>query len=544
MFCRKGFFWRSDQREEVAAGDVWWTRHIDGPGRNVEGRIISLGGEGTMRKGWIVLLTVATVGLFALPAMAEVSFFGQARVIPTYYKDFDFNSNAADVSTLNEGGFTSGEHIRSELRLGWRAGGDKWKIMMIAESDMIWNKNNADRSYYTTPGVNPSGSTATQVGGTNSFPNAGAEFGIERAEFSYAFLPALEVFAGWNISAVDIGTGGLLYGDDHPIIGFRGKVTDAFKYQLAYLSIQNTPQITVSESTLARDWRAYFLKPEFTIAASGVKATLSPIVLYSDYHGVGSAASGASVISPTARTWYYGLEGIGQFGMIKPSFEVIWADGEFQTTPKVDISSWAAFVGVELAVNKAFNPYVAYRFTQGDDNRTDTSAEGFVGITDIGRFTPLMGMDGNILGENLASGASVFNSPLYSYAPERAGGGNVYGGISGAASGNNPGSQILAVGAKELDNFVKNLSYKTQIFFIEYDKTGNLVRGAGKPAGSVDKAVGTTFDLQGMYAFSPNFSLNGIFSMFAPGSGIKDQLAASASSTTAQLYTLNLLWTY
>ena len=503
-----------------------------------------------MRKGLLVLLTVVMVVAFALPAMAEVSFFGYARVIPTYYKDFDFNSNAADPPTLNEGGLTMGEHIRSELRLGWRAGGDKWKIMMIAESDMIWNKNNADRSMYTTPAVNPSGANATQLGGVNSITNAGAEFGIERAEFSYAFLPALELFAGWPISAVDIGTGGLLYGDDHPIIGFRGKITETIKYQIAYLSIQNTPQIGVSESSLARDWRAYFLKPDFTIAASGVKATLSPIVLYSDYHGVGSATGGASVIGPTARTWYYGLEGIGQFGMFKPSFEVIFADGEFQTTPKVNISSWAAFAALEVAVNKAFNPYVAYRYTQGDDNRGDTDAKGFVGITDIGRFTPLMGMDGNILGENFGG---PWNSPLYSYAPDRAGntaGGvagpaNLYGGISGVSSGNNPGEGILAIGAKgSLDNFVKDLSYKTQLFWINYDKTGNLRKGAGKPAGSVDKYVGTTFDLQGIYAFSPNFSMNGIFSWFVPGDGIKDQLSASASSTTAQLYTLNLLWTY
>ena len=103
-----------------------------------------------MRKGLIVLLTVVMVGMFALPAMADVSFFGYARVVPTYYSNFDFDKNKADVSTLNEGGFASGEHIRSELRLGWKAGGDKWKIMMIAESDMIWNKNNACL-LYTSP---------------------------------------------------------------------------------------------------------------------------------------------------------------------------------------------------------------------------------------------------------------------------------------------------------------------------------------------------------------------------------------------------------
>jgi hypothetical protein len=424
------------------------------------------------------------------------------------------------------GGFVSGEHIRGELRLGWKAGGDKWKVMMIAESDLIYNKNNADRSFYTSSQVPATGSAS-------AVPNAGAEFGIERAEFSYAFAPALELFTGWPISAVDIGTGGLLYGDDHPIIGFRGKISDMFKYQLVYISIQNSPVIGASASTLTGDWRAYFLKPDISFGVGNVKATVSPILLFSDNR------------SANAKILYYGVEGIGQFGMIKPSFEVIVADGEFRTTPTVDIKSLAAFAGVEVAVNKAFNPYVAVRYTKGDDKSSDTKAEGFVGITDIGRFTPLMGMDGNILGENLASGASLFNSPLYSYAPERAGGGRTYGGISNAGSGNNPGSQILAIGAKgSLDPFVKNLSYKTQLFLIRYDKTGNLVKGAGKPAGSVDKAAGITFDLQAMYAFSPNFSVNGIYSMFAPGDGIKDQLATTAASTTASLYTMNLVWTY
>jgi len=497
-----------------------------------------------MRKGLIVLLTLVVVGVFALPAMADVSFFGSARVVPTYYNNFDFDKNTADRPTLNEGGITGGEHIRGELRLGWKAGGDKWKISMIAESDLIYNKNNVDRSYYTAPAINPGvpSPNANQLGGVNSIPNAGAEFGIERAEFSYAFTPALELFTGWPISAVDIGTGGLLYGDDHPIIGFRGKLTDNIKYQLAYLSIQNTPIVNTPESSLARDWRAYFLKPEFTFGTASAKATLSPILLYSDFRGNGSGTAGASVISPTAKVFYYGLEGIGQFGMIKPSFEVIVSDGEFRNTPTTDIKSLAAFAGVELAVNKAFNPYVAVRYTKGDDNSGDTEAEGFVGITDIGRFTPLMGMDGNILGEHLGSGASLFNSPLYSYAPDRAVGGNLYGGISGGSSGNNPGSQILAVGAKgNLDDFVKNFSYKVQAFYIRYDKTGNLVKTGG---GSVDKYAGTTADVQLMYAFSPNFSTNYIFSAFVPGDGIKDQLPATADSTFASLHTLNLVWTY
>jgi hypothetical protein len=62
--------------------------------------------------------------------------------------------------------------------------------------------------------------------------------------------------------------------------------------------------------------------------------------------------------------------------------------------------------------------------------------------------------------------------------------------------------------------------------------------------GTVSKTVGTTFDLQLMYAFSPNFSVNGIYSMFVPGDGIKDQLAITADDTFASLYTMNLVWTY
>ena len=469
-----------------------------------------------MRKGLIVLLAAVLVAAFALPVMADVSFFGSGRVILIYYSNFDFNKNTADYPTTNEGGLISGEHIRGELRLGWKAGGDKWKIMMIAETDLIYNKNNVDRAVGTD----------------------GAAFGIERAELSYAFAPALELFTGWPISAVDIGTGGLLYGDDHPIIGFRGKFTDNIKYQLVYVSIQNTPTgATTLEPTVTNDWRVYFLKPEFSFGTAAMKGTLSPIVLFSDNR------------QRNAKITYYGLEGIGQFGMIKPSFEVIAADGEFRGATTVDIKSYAAFAGVELAVNKAFNPYVAVRYTKGDDNSGDNEAEGFVGVTDIGRFTPLMGMDGNILGEHLtttAVGAFSFGSPLYSYAPERAGGGTgrIYGGISNGGNGNNPGSQIIAVGAKgNLEDFVKGLSYKAQAFYIRYDKTGNLVN-LQTPGTSVDKYAGVTTDLQLMYAFSPNFSVNGIYSMFVPGDGIKDQLAITADDTFASLYTMNLVWTY
>jgi hypothetical protein len=465
-----------------------------------------------MRKGLIVLLAVFSVVAFALPAMADVSFFGYARVMPTYYSNFDFDDGKPDAGTINEGGKISGEHIRGELRLGWKAGGDKWKIMMTAESDIIYNKNNVDRT--------PAGT---------GFDGDGATFGIERAEFSYAFAPALELFTGWPISAIDIGTGGLLYGDDHPIIGFRGKLTDNLKYQLVYITIQNQATLGLSESTVTNDWRVYFLKPEFSFGTGSANFTLNPIVAYSDNR------------ARDAQVYYYGLEGIGKFGFVKPSFEVILADGEFRNS-NVDISSYAAFAGVELGLSKAFNPYIAVRYTQGDDDATDSDAEGFVGITDIGRFTPLMGMDGNVFGEALASGASPWNSPLYSYAPDRAGGGNQYGGISNLSSGNNPGSLILAVGAKGA--LTEQFSYKAQLFGIWYDDTKNLPVGAGKTITEVDDFAGYAFDLLLKYDFSKNFSVTYIGSVFLPEDGIKDQLPAGADDTFASVNTLQLVWTY
>jgi len=490
-----------------------------------------------MRKRWIVLLALILVGAFALPAMADISFFGTARVLPTYYSNFDFNDNAGDRPTLNEAGWVAGEHTRAEFRLGWKAGGDKWKIMMIAESDLIYEKDTADRTFY---------SDAER----NGLPNAGSEFGIERVELNYTFSPALVLSTGWNIRAADIKTGGLLFGDDHPFIEIGGKLTENLGYALTYITIQNREEnrdvlglsddgdsaatpTTLTESTVTGDWRAYLLKFDANVGAGAAKFTLSPLVLYSDNRAT------------NAKVFYYGIEGTGQIGIIKPSFEFIVADGEFRAPSTTDIKSYAGFAGVELAVSKALNPYVAFRYAKGDDNSSDNEAEGFVGITDIGRFTPLMGMDGNILGEHLASGASIYNSPLYSFSPDRAVGGNVYGGIGNASSGNNPGQMLVAFGSKGAVS--EALSYKAQIFMIWYDKKNNVLIGAGKPGAGTpitDDYAGTTFDLQLSYKFSPNFSTYFIYSTFVPGDGIKDQLATTADDTPAQLASLGLVWTY
>lgn len=475
----------------------------------------------------------------AFPAFgADVQFFGTAKVKPTYYGNFDFDSSRNDAAALNEGGWALGEHVRSELRLGWKASGDKWSIMMIAEADVIMEKDTADRSFY---------GPATK----KNLTNFGAEFGIERAEFSYEFAPQLKLATGWNIRAMDIATGGMVFGDDHPFIEFSGAVAPMVKYQLGYLMIQNRasapggpdeaifgrPVGAIREAGLQDDWRAYYLKVPIDIGGEGFKLNLSPFVLASDNQ------------QRYARAYYYGAELTGQIAIVKPYLEFAGVTGDFDLTRRgsapqptaTDISSLAAFAGFEFTINKAFHPYIAFRYTKGDDDRNDTKAEGFVGVTDIGRFSGLLGMDGNILGEHLSSGASIYNSPLYSYSPDRAVGGNGYGGIGNGSSGNNPGQRLYAVGARgDLSDFVNNFSYKAQVFFIQYDKTGNLVNvvNAGQ---SVDKTVGTEVDVQLKYDFSKNFSVDYIASAILPGSGIEDQINAK---DTAQVHMLTLGWTY
>ena len=475
------------------------------------------GGE-IMRKGFVVLLAALAVAMFAAPAMAEISFFGTARVLPTFYSNFDFDDNLRDgaKNVLNEGGVTNGEHVRSELRLGWKAGGDKWKVFFIAESDVINEKDTADRSFYTAG-----------TKGVFNGANAGGEFGIERVELTYAFTPALVLSTGWNIRAADIKTGGLLFGDDHPFIELGGNITENFKYALTYIQINNR-QLTappLNASPITDDWRAYMAKFNFLLGAGAAKFDLSPFVLYSD-----NRLRNAKVI-------YYGAEATGQIGIFKPSAEFVYADGEFRHT-NLDIKSYAAFAGLEVAISKALNPYIAVRYGKGDDNAADNDVEGFVGITDIGRFTPLMGMDGNILGETLGN---PYGNVLYSYAPERKFSTNIYGGIGDAGSGNNPGHRIIAVGSK--GEVTPAFSYKAQVFLIWYDKTENIPVGAGKTVTKVDDYAGTTVDVQLTYKFSPNFSTYIIGSTFLPGDGIKDQLAVTADDTYAYLASLGLVWT-
>ncbi|MFA6687483.1 MAG: hypothetical protein WCS16_08415, partial [Desulfuromonas sp.] len=242
-------------------------------------------------------VTALVTLMLAAPAWSAIEFFGTARVLPTYYSNFDFNDSKNDMFVANEGGMAKGEHIRAELRLGWKAAGEKWSVKMITEADVIMQKDTADRSFYA--GAEKDGN-----------PNSGGEFGIERVELLYAFNPALELQTGWDTRALDIRTGGLLFGDDHPFIGFRGDLSKTTSYELLYMPIQNMSSIKNEpfDSDTVNDWRVYSLKLNHKVGSFD----LSPFYAYSDNE------------DKEAQVHYYGFEVLGKIGILKPSFEVVF----------------------------------------------------------------------------------------------------------------------------------------------------------------------------------------------------------------------------
>jgi hypothetical protein len=288
--------------------------------------------ETKMRKGTLATAVALLLGgSLCTPALAAIEFFGTAKVKPTWYSNLDFDDNKDDAPTLNEGGWASGPHMRSELRLGWKASGDNWRVKMIAESDIIMNKDNVDRSFY--------------VGAEKeNQPNAGGEFGIERAEFGYTFSPLLDLSTGWDIRALDIKSGGLLYGDDHPFLGLSGKAPAGpveLGYELLYMPIQNNDVIGNQDSWKTGDWSVYTAKVNATFDTGIGKYTISPLFAFSDNE------------AKQVNTTYYGVEGTGKLGIVNFPFEVLAANGEFDDGGN-DISATALFAGAEVAVNHAY----------------------------------------------------------------------------------------------------------------------------------------------------------------------------------------------
>ena len=457
-----------------------------------------------MKKSYLALMVsvifiLATVGS-SFAAMGEgtvsakkgvdLTLSGSNRFIPTYCNNMnDFDSDKHDGVTLDEGGFYSGFFVRNELRLAFAGTGENFGFRVILENDIHYTKNNVDRNTYTGYGNNSS--------------DYGSEFGVERSKFWYDFGP-VKLTTGWDVTWADLKTGGLVYGDDHPFIMLSGKAGDNADWQINMLLIEDTDDIFGTNTYRDGDWYAYIAKMNFKLAGM----TVSPFAVFSDMRkdaqGIGNS-----------HAYYFGLEAYGKTGIFMPSFELVGVTGTINDaaqggTDDYDISSFAAFASLKLDLMPEFQPYIGGFYVQGDDDNTDNDAEGFVGITNITRYSPTFGMEGGYMYEHIGG----LGSPLYALTPERLGGTAArYGGISGAGTGDNPGLIYLGMGATGKINGIK---YKVQTAYQWYAEEDGL--------GLDNDEIGLTVDAQATYAFSKNFSINYTISGLLPGDAVEERM--------------------
>jgi hypothetical protein len=474
-----------------------------------------------MKKSFLTSLLILSLIIFPMAASADlgdvlakskdinITMFGSMKVLPHFVENADFNN---DTNTsldwgLDEWGVFEDHNVRAEFRVGWAAKADDWDFLVILESDFVMNKANGDR------GSDPTHNTQFPFGNTGF---TGEDFGVEKINFGYNFGP-FKINVGWNTKFLDIRTGGILYGDDHPYIAFTGK-----NWEFIYLMIQDdTRNFGAGFDGDVSDWRAYTFRYGFKVG----NMTIAPMVAWSDNEAVNADA------------YYFGFEGYGKLGMLTPRFEFVYATGEKNNTAMgdMDISAYGAFGSLEAAVSKAFNPYIGFYYLSGDDDATDDDIEAFNGITNISRYTPTFGMENAIVYRYFSS----LGTHLYSNNFNRIGtGGSGYGGISNSSTGDAPGMLMFGLGAKGV--LSDRLSYKTQLMYFSYAEEDNVATVDGTTS---DDEVGIEFDLQLTYKFNKHFSVGNVLAVFMPGDAIEDRLGSDHDDEMI-VDTIEIIWKF
>jgi len=444
----------------------------------------------------------------------------------------DTNRLFTDAGIVN----TDDEHMRTELRYGASFTGDKWKARLLFETDHVADINTADRG------------------------NRASTFGVERADFTYQFDPALKLEAGWAFKTLDIGTGGLLYGDDAPYVGFTGGQNNV-SYEAYWVPlITRTGSGNLSDTTDATDINdgeadtsVFMGKVNVDLGETG---RVAPLFAHSRNNTMDNNA-----------TWF-GSEFAGNIGKLNVLAEALGVVGEFDSgagtvdfLPGVedanpnsfndnlsnnDIQAYAAYASAKYKMSDSFQPYASFRLNSGDDDPFDNDVEGWLGVTDISRFSGHDGIDGGLFGMqpiNAALGSGLFGTAFDFAGPagsflNTGNNGATFGGIQNAGSGLNPGQVRGTVGSS--GNLSPKLSYHGQINALWYEATGGLEALPGA-ADDVDNFAGVQGTAQLKYQWNEAFSTRAIASVFEPGQGVEDAVGAD---DTAGMGTVELLWSF
>jgi len=439
----------------------------------------------------------------------DVNFFGSLKCYPTFMDDIDFNRDSTSKDfIIDENGLMAEHDIRSEVRIGWTGKAEKFDFLVVLESDFNMTKANADR-----------GADISQI--MDSGMNGG-DFGVEKLNLRYDFGD-FAVKAGWNSRFLDVMTGGVLYGDDHPYIGLEGKSGD-FSWEALYITVQDEVYATTPHSS---DWRVYTLKGIFKTKVDNNDFNISPFYAYSNDN------------AHEARVHYFGAEAYGKIDKLTPRFEAVYALGDMDTAggTSYDISAWAAYGSVEFEASKECIPYLGVTYMTGDDNANDKDIKAFNGITNISRYTPTFGMENALIYRYVPA----LGSHLYSNNFATLGSGSGYGGISNSSKGDSPGLISYGLGCKGTSG---KLFYKAQVLFMQFEEAGGLESlGTYSGGSNIDNAVGTEYDLLLTYKYSKHFSLGNCFAYFDPGDAIRD-LWGNDYDDAAILNTVELQWVW
>jgi len=492
-----------------------------------------------------ILLAFLAVPLTAFGTMGQMSpkskdinveFFGSLKTYPAWMSQLNFNDNTdAGDWMLDENGVMSDHNVRNEIRMGWKGGNDKFDFMIILEADFNLDKNNTDR------GFNHKDYTYTIADDQGM---SGDDFGVEKLDIGYNFGP-FRIHTGWTTRWLDIMTGGLVYGDDHPYIGLTGNIGENFKWEADYTIVYDATSggdTEKSDTTLvpgrtytykepainpwdgdSLDWRFYSIKGIYTIPDGFAKGfVISPFYAFSD-----------NSMQNNAQVSYFGLEAYGKLGMFTPRFEVVYADGDTDddaTGTDYDISAMAAYGSVDIEICPGFIPYAGVRFEEGDDNPNDDDIDAFNAITDIARYTPTFGMENAII----YRAVPTLKTGLYSGNFNETGSQTGYGGIGNKSRGDAPGLLMWGVGIK---GKYGNWSYKAQYMDFSFDEEPDQLYPG------VDDEVGQEFDIRVAYAFSKHFTIANCFAAFDPGDAIKD-IWGDEYDDTALVNTIELIWSW
>jgi hypothetical protein len=461
----------------------------------------------------------------------EIKMMGALKALPTFIDNPDFNSRDTGFDFVaDENGRMADHDVRMEARVGWMATAKDWDFMMILEADFNINKANVDRLTGTNNVIGGNSANTANPYSPGNNPNvitaSSDTFGIEKINFGYDFGP-MKVNAGWNTKFVDLMTGGLIYADDHPYIGLAGKFGAKNVWEVLYLTVQD--DISNKDGVWdgdTLDWRAYTARVGFDVNGF----TVAPIYAYSDNN------------QKSAQVHYLGVEGYGKVGGIfTPRFELVYAVGNEDilsagTKTEYDISAFAAYASLDIAISKALVPYFGGFYLSGDDNRNDRDINAYNPIAGNQRYTPTFGMEAGFIYKLVPS----LGSYIYENHFQNLGSQPGYGGSGNSAMGDAPGMIMLGAGLKGAIN--EQLDYKTQLMYFRLAEARNFrkITDAGR---QVDEEVGWEYDLQLTYKFNSHFSLGNVVSVFLPSDFVEDYRGANYDSV-AFMDTIEMNWAF